>query len=206
MRVRASTLVAATALVWIAAFGTASGTLAKAHAAAGRILITQEALYDCGLGPCFPGGYWSMWAGKPGDRLAKLGWLGNGETWNFPMQPAVSAVGSAIVSFEFGRGVVVTKLDRVLRWGLGETTVPLGLPVDLWVPGQPESGAPPLGAALSPSGERLALLAKIGSCGGPRFSPDGRRVAFISDLSGRDRFVAIAQHHCPGKCFYTLDL
>jgi dipeptidyl aminopeptidase/acylaminoacyl peptidase len=31
---------------------------------------------------------------------------------------------------------------------------------------------------------RIALMAKIGSCTGPTFSPDGKRVAFIANLSG----------------------
>src|SRR5947209_6660454 len=30
----------------------------------------------------------------------------------------------------------------------------------------------------------VALMAKIGRCFGPSFSPDGTRIAFVSDLSG----------------------
>ena len=39
-------------------------------------------------------------------------------------------------------------------------------------------------AAKRDLAEVIARLAKIGRCGAPSFSPDGTRVAFISDLSG----------------------
>src|SRR3954470_2395552 len=40
--------------------------------------------------------------------------------------------------------------------------------------------------------ERVERLAQIGSCSTPSFSPDGSRIAFISDLSGTPQLWAMA--------------
>ena len=40
------------------------------------------------------------------------------------------------------------------------------------------------GAPADDAGAMVARMAKIGSCSSPSFSPDGRRIAFVSDISG----------------------
>ncbi len=36
----------------------------------------------------------------------------------------------------------------------------------------------------SPLARQVATMAKVGRCGSPTFSPDGRQLAFVSDLTG----------------------
>lgn len=45
---------------------------------------------------------------------------------------------------------------------------------------------------LADHDDLLGRLANIGRCGGPTFSPDGQRVAFVSDLSGSPQAWSIA--------------
>jgi dipeptidyl aminopeptidase/acylaminoacyl peptidase len=51
-------------------------------------------------------------------------------------------------------------------------------------------------AGAGPEGERLeqsvALLARVGRCGSPSFSPDGARLAFVSDLTGTPQVWTVA--------------
>ena len=63
------------------------------------------------------------------------------------------------------------------------------------LPSDPAAGAG--GAAgAAPEGEGLersvALLARIGRCGSPSFSPDGARLAFVSDLTGTPQVWTVA--------------
>jgi Tol biopolymer transport system component len=38
----------------------------------------------------------------------------------------------------------------------------------------------------------VALMARIGRCGSPSFSPDGARLAFVSDLTGTPQVWTVA--------------
>jgi dipeptidyl aminopeptidase/acylaminoacyl peptidase len=66
----------------------------------------------------------------------------------------------------------------------------------LLLPGLPGLGAAPARAAAAPPGEDLAAtvgrMARIGSCTSPSFSPDGRQIAFISNLSGVPQVWTVA--------------
>ncbi len=42
------------------------------------------------------------------------------------------------------------------------------------------------------AGAMVARMAKIGSCSSPSFSPDGRRIAFVSGLSGLPQVWVVA--------------
>ncbi len=52
------------------------------------------------------------------------------------------------------------------------------------MPSEPTQGAVETTPAADVLETSVALMARIGSCWSPSFSPDGRRIAFISDLNG----------------------
>jgi dipeptidyl aminopeptidase/acylaminoacyl peptidase len=50
----------------------------------------------------------------------------------------------------------------------------------------------PVGADADDAGAMVARMARVGSCSSPSFSPDGRRLAFVSDLSAVPQVWTVA--------------
>jgi dipeptidyl aminopeptidase/acylaminoacyl peptidase len=58
--------------------------------------------------------------------------------------------------------------------------------------------APALGGPADDPGAMIARMAKVGSCWSPSFSPDGRRIAFVSNLGGLPQvWIAAAEGGWP---------
>ena len=49
-----------------------------------------------------------------------------------------------------------------------------------------------IGGPVNDSGEMVARMAKVGLCASPSFSPDGRRIAFVSDIGGLPQVWTVA--------------
>jgi hypothetical protein len=49
-----------------------------------------------------------------------------------------------------------------------------------------------LGEPADDSAEMVVRMAKVGSCASPSFSPDGRRIAFVSDIGGLPQVWTVA--------------
>src|SRR5437867_11593830 len=76
----------------------------------------------------------------------------------------------------------------------------LGLCIVSWA--LAESPAPEAKSQLE---RTVTLMARIGSCGSPSFSPDGERIAFVSNLSGVPQIWAVAAAGGWPDCVTALD-
>lgn len=118
-----------------------------------RVVVTQVWLYDCVTTCPPPAGTFWLWSGPPAQRPTKLRGLGSGDTWNVPLEPALSQDGHLIASFQYGHGMTVTSVDRGFHQLGQPMRVPLGVTVDA---GYVRA------TAVSPAGDRLAFLADVG--------------------------------------------